>query len=67
MELDSYQIKVYNRWGEQVFSANLPEFEWDGNSKGMQQQVGNFMYFIRYKASGETQEHLLKGDLLLIR
>lgn len=35
-------VKVYNRWGEEVFSSNSPHFEWTGRDH----VAGNYFYHI---------------------
>ncbi len=39
-----FEIKIYNRWGEQVYKSTKTNFQWDGTYKGEQVQVGTYMY-----------------------
>lgn len=43
--LQSFKIKVkiYNRWGEVVFTSSDSEFSWDGTYKGKPCQEGNYL------------------------
>ncbi|HCS19712.1 MAG TPA: hypothetical protein DIW47_03970 [Bacteroidetes bacterium] len=46
---DSYQLILFNRWGEIVFRSNDPTEEWDGtykNNGGIQEVFG---YYLTYK------------------
>ena len=27
----SYELRIYNRWGEEIFNSKTPEIGWDGN------------------------------------
>jgi len=60
-----YTLRIYNRWGEQVYTTEDISQGWDGNYKGQDAELGTYFYFIKYSHLGE--EHLLKGDLLLVR
>ncbi len=70
--LSEYDIKIYNRWGELVYtSSDTNELNdlnkgWDGTYKGKMQELGTFVYYISGKdASGNTVSR--KGNLTLIR
>lgn len=70
--IDAYEIRIYNRWGELVYdSRDVSELNdlsrgWDGNYKGKPQQVGTFAYYINARdRGGKTIEK--KGNLTLIR
>lgn len=56
-----YRVKVFNRWGQEVFYANDHHTSWDGkNCPG-----GVYVYLITYKnARGEYKEQ--KGTILLL-
>jgi gliding motility-associated-like protein len=58
----SYNIKIYNRWGELLYEGDNPMEGWDGNYKGEPAQEGAYVYVIkatdlqgkRYKYSGSV-------------
>ncbi len=59
------EFRVYNRWGQEVFSSNDNK-GWDGKYKGQQQDAGVFKYLIRVAyPDGHTENY--KGDVTLIR
>jgi len=67
-----YQIKIFNRWGEEVYSStdvndlnNLGR-GWDGTYKGKLQDVGTFVYYITAKDIN-GKNIFKKGNLTLIR
>lgn len=70
--ITEYEIMIYNRWGERVYYSNdVSELNdlnrgWDGSYKGVVQNIGTFVYYIRaVNRSGETSE--LQGNITLIR
>ena len=64
--LTDYQLLVYDRWGQQVYSGNDAAKGWDGNVNGHPQPDGNYVWMIRYR-DFDMQPRFLKGVVLLIR
>jgi gliding motility-associated-like protein len=64
--LTSYELHIFNRWGQQVFSTTSAGDCWDGWFNGGQQDVGTFYYYYSAKtaACGDLSG---KGDVHLIR
>ncbi|MDP5168973.1 MAG: PKD domain-containing protein [Bacteroidia bacterium] len=47
-KLTTFQIQIFNRWGQLVFESNNPDFEWDGSSlDGGKAQEGVFVYVVK--------------------
>ncbi len=44
----SYDLEVYNRWGETVFRTNHPEVKWDGSARGTNCVDGVYYYRLAY-------------------
>lgn len=66
--VDEYQLKIYNRWGQNVFQTNIVDKGWDGTFKGNQQSTGVYTYFIRFKNSAFEQTYKTKkGTVMIIR
>ena len=65
-ELMSFDIKIYNRWGQLVFEGSDPLNQWDGTFEDQPMTSDVFVYFVNYVLSnGEgVQSH---GDVTLIR
>jgi gliding motility-associated-like protein len=68
----TYEIKIFNRWGEEVYYSddvsqlNQQDQGWDGTYKGKKQDAGTFVYYITAKdVNGKNIE--LKGNVTLIR
>ncbi|MEA3497177.1 MAG: PKD domain-containing protein, partial [Bacteroidota bacterium] len=51
-----YNIKIYNRWGEQVFESNDIHDSWDGKYKGKVCPVGAYYYQIYAKGTMGRKE-----------
>lgn len=70
--IERVEFRVFNRWGEVVFTTNDPEINWDGtNLQGQPLKEGTYYYSCRYFerrvdgiAPGPEQ---LKGYIELIR
>lgn len=60
-------FKVFNRYGQEVYSMNSESSEtWDGTFKGMQQDPGNFVWY--FKGLGiDNKIYFRKGSVTLIR
>ncbi len=64
--LETYQLLIFNRWGEQVFETQSTELLWDGTFKGTPQNSG--VYFYRLDMKLVNGEEIKKsGNLTLIR
>jgi gliding motility-associated-like protein len=42
--ISSYQMEIYDRWGELIFQSNDMEHKWDGTYRGKQVQKGQYVY-----------------------
>jgi gliding motility-associated-like protein len=60
------EFRVFNRWGQEVFSTTDINKGWDGTWRGEKQDVGTYQYIIRVGYADQTTE-LYKGDVNLIR
>ena len=58
---------IVNRWGQVVFKAQHAFDSWDGKYKGIDADIGNYYYIVRYRCLATLKDTLLKGDLFLIR
>jgi gliding motility-associated-like protein len=61
-----HYFKVYNRWGQQIFSTNSLIDGWDGTIKGAKQQTGTYVWTLKAEdLAGKIYE--MKGVSTLIR
>jgi gliding motility-associated-like protein len=60
------RFAIYNRWGAKIFETNDLQTGWDGTYKGIQQEMGTYVFFIE----GTTflnETYTTKGNVSLIR
>ena len=60
------EFRVFNRWGQEIFSTIDPKGGWDGTWKGTPQDMGAYSYLIRV-AYPDGYVETYKGDVTLIR
>jgi gliding motility-associated-like protein len=60
-------LKIFNRWGEEVFESSDMNNGWDGTYKGIAQPSGVYVYVLNYFSGIETKTREIKGSLTLIR
>jgi hypothetical protein len=66
---NSFEFKVYDRWGNLIFSSDTEIFEWDGlNAKGEPAMNGIYTYLMKYSTVDKPFDpELRKGTILLER
>ncbi|MCB9185628.1 MAG: PKD domain-containing protein [Flavobacteriales bacterium] len=62
----TYNMKIFDRWGELIFESNDPEFHWDGTYKGEQVQMGTYAYRF-YVIDWQSNDHQYDGHVTLHR
>lgn len=60
-------FKVYNRFGQLVFSTTDFMRKWDGTFKDIKQQTGTYVWTLQYTNIDTGQPFSLKGTSVLIR
>ncbi len=64
--LKDFVMKIYNRYGQVVYTSNNSNGKWDGNFKGKTMPGGVYTWQIIYK-NGLDYTKWLKGTVLLLR
>lgn len=65
--VDKFQIKIFNRWGIQVFESTDPDFVWDGKDpSGEYLQSGTYVYVVNADGQGK-RNYLTKGTIVVLR
>lgn len=62
-----FLIKIYNRWGEQVFTSNNINDGWDGTYKGRSAEMSVYVYYLEYFNHCEGEMEHQSGNITLIR
>ena len=60
-------FKIYNRWGQEVFSTTNPTDSWDGKVNGVESPIGSYYWVVGYKCLYKNSDHAQRGDVTLIR
>ena len=64
--IKQFRMKIYNRWGQIVFSSSDISKGWDGTINKIQQSIGAYVWVIEY--TSKTEKHYtIKGTVTLIR
>lgn len=64
--IKSFEINIYNRYGEKIFTGYSLDESWDGSYKGEPVQEGAYVYVIN--ALGiDTKHHNLSGTITVLR
>lgn len=63
--ITDFELRVFNRWGKEVYGTTNISGEWDGTINGNKAQPDAYTYYIRYKQNTCTLNK--KGDVTLIR
>lgn len=65
LAISNYELKVFNRWGQEVFSSTNIADEWDGNYNGGEGSTAVYVWYANYSIGDEPFTD--KGDVTLIR
>jgi len=62
----SFDLKLYNRWGQLLFSTLNPDSTWDGTLNGVAQPIGVYIWVLQAKLDDGTVVDR-KGSVTLVR
>ncbi|RYE24267.1 MAG: gliding motility-associated C-terminal domain-containing protein [Sphingobacteriales bacterium] len=65
--IDRFEMNVYNRWGNKVFSTTSIDEGWDGSYKGIPAEGGTYIYVLEYRSSSTFRTNTIKGNITLFR
>ncbi|MFN8288301.1 MAG: gliding motility-associated C-terminal domain-containing protein [Chitinophagales bacterium] len=66
IDLKSYQVRIYNRWGELIYTSEDVNEGWDGVYKGIPQALGVYVWVSDYSFM-DGKKHTMAGNLTLLR
>ncbi len=67
IKADNFIFKVYNRWGQLVFSSQNWRDRWDGKISGVVQATGVYVWMLSYTHRDTKKQVFQKGTVLLIK
>jgi gliding motility-associated-like protein len=63
----SFELLVYNRWGEVVWETRDTKAEWDGTFGGKPIQAGVYSWVAMYKQRDNDGKKTLNGFVQILR
>lgn len=67
LDLNVYEFKIYNRWGEVVFSTTDALQGWDGKFDGSNVEYGTYVWTLRVAHSDSAIAEEIQGHINLIK
>ncbi|MBL7691390.1 MAG: gliding motility-associated C-terminal domain-containing protein [Flavipsychrobacter sp.] len=61
------EMRIFDRWGTEVFYSNSREVGWDGTYKGVPADMGVYFYTVILARPGHADNQVYKGEITLIR
>jgi len=65
-DIQKFEMDIFNRWGERVFSTSDLTFGWDGRQNGKLAQSGVYTYLIKYTTTCSENNIVKSGCFLLV-
>lgn len=65
VQIDSYELRIYNRWGKDIWSTTNFSATWDGQINGEDAPSDIYFYWAKYNIGSETFKN--EGDVTLLR
>lgn len=62
---DGYELRIFNRWGQTIFTTTDPKKGWDGNFNGKPAPIGVYVYQLK-ALTAEDKKIIRTGSLTLI-
>lgn len=64
--LHSFNLKIFNRFGELVYDSKDVMGKWNGMYEDERADLGVYFYYIQYTSAADMKDHFIKGDITLI-
>lgn len=65
--VDDFEMRIYNRWGELIFISEDKDYGWDGTVNGTPQQQDTYVYRVVYTPAHTETNKTLIGRVTLLR
>jgi gliding motility-associated-like protein len=68
-QLESYNVKLYDRWGKLIWQTDNPKMRWDGKDRdsGTPMMAGNYTYIFTLKRKNTFEPKVISGTVTLYR
>ena len=67
VEVETFELKVYSRWGNLVYETGDIDAGWDGTKDGEPMPSDVYVYYYTYKIRGQSDTNAVKGNITLLR
>ena len=64
--VDVFTMRIYNRWGELIYTSSDITETWDGKFRGEKANQDAYVYLIEAKRLGDINSSVFKGTVSLI-
>jgi gliding motility-associated-like protein/uncharacterized repeat protein (TIGR01451 family) len=65
--LITFELTIYNRWGELIYSSNNISEGWDGKVAGKNAELDVYIYIVNFRRQNVVEDERLSGIVLLLR
>lgn len=68
-KINSYELRLYDRWGGEIFISNDIDNRWDGQYQNKEVPIGIYLWLLTYELDnlGTLETYVETGEVLLIR
>ena len=66
IDLSSFDLNIYDRWGKLIFKSSDIEVGWDGKIKGTLAEAGVYSWTVYFKDIVK-RKHRYRGSVMLLR
>ncbi|HXK91254.1 MAG TPA: gliding motility-associated C-terminal domain-containing protein, partial [Bacteroidales bacterium] len=63
---DNFEMRIFNRWGNQIFYTTNPNIGWDGTYNGEYVQEGSYSYIFNFITETDGIKHTVIGKVLVL-
>ena len=69
IDIYTFEMSIFNRWGEVIFLSNNPNIGWDGSYgiQGLDAQSGVYTFKITFKTPQKDDRQIITGHINLLR
>lgn len=65
--LRDMELRIFNRWGEELLTISDPERAWNGTYNGEPAQDGIYPWRLRFRTTGDSRAREVRGHVSLLR
>lgn len=62
-----YELKIFDRWGNEIFYSTDPNEKWDGKYQGKEAPIGGYVYQLACVGDNYSEVYNTSGTIALVR